>query len=423
MTDRAIRVSILAPGLVWLSVLGMRAVAQNEPGVLRDGFETAKPAWRQEKTDSQVRLFAHDRSQQSVREGTTAEHFQFEAGAGSGFYFSYALPKIPVSPTLKVSLQARSNRPGVQILGKVILPKDVDPETNQPSFVLVPGTILDTSDRWERLELLDMPTSIERQARVLRATTKRKVSLEAAYLDRLVVNLYGGQGETEVSLDDLRVSPVPEALIAAHEKTLSVKPLDILPPPPADEAAVDEKPGTRPGTKGTVPYRIERNGLTRQGFPWLFTAIRAPGADPAKLRRAGFDLFVLPVDSETDLVNDIVSGGLGLFPEFDAGKDGEKLDLNRVEMLVKRFEAKQAVAFWSLGRGLGSATDPVVRTRQLEKVREKFRASSVTSREGPIISTCSGPSRSAGEPPRNRARPTNTSSSAATSPRLRMPTP
>jgi hypothetical protein len=365
MMDRVVRGVICAAGIALFAIVGPRVSAQTGAGVLTDGFEGEKPAWRQEKTDNQVHLFAHDRSKRSVREGTTAEHFQFEAGNGSGFYFSYALPKIPVTSALKVSLQARSDRPGVQLLGKVILPNDVDPETNQPSFVLVPGTILDTPDRWQRLELIDLPSSIERQGRVLRATTKRKVSLEGAYLDRLVVNVYGGPGQNDVFLDDLRVSPVSDAIVAAHEKAMSGRPNDSLPPLPAEEAA-DAGPKGKPGAS---IYKIERNGLTRQGYPWLFTAIRAEGADPAKLRRAGFDALVVPVDADDETIKDAVANSLSLIPEFVAGKNGEKLNVNRVQQRVDKFPAKDAVAFWSLGRELGSAVDPAVRLKQLENVR------------------------------------------------------
>ena len=97
----------------------------------------------------------------------------------------------------------------------MVLPDDVDPDSRRPSFVLVPGTIFETAERWQKLELADMLPSIERQARVLRASTKRKVSLEGAYLERLIVNIYGGEGETEVYLDELTVGPVPPELAAA----------------------------------------------------------------------------------------------------------------------------------------------------------------------------------------------------------------
>jgi hypothetical protein len=356
-------------------VLAGVARAMDERGSIRDGFESEKPVWRQEKTDTEVRLYAHDRSKGSVREGQTAEHFQFEAGNGSGFYFSYALPRIPITPTLGVSLQVRSDHSGQQLLARVVLPADIDPETNRPSFVLVPGTILDVSDRWARLELVDLPLGVERQARVLRASSRRKVSLEGAYLDRLIVNLYGGPGRTEVYLDDLRISPVPSDLVEAFERGSRGRPGADLPPLPATEAAGTEPAaeGTDPAAKkarGGYPVKIDRNMLTRQGLPWFPTIVRAPGADPAKLARAGFDVVALPSDSDPALIKEAVAAKLALMVEIDPGRAGDKLDPNRVQQIIDRFPAKESVAFWSLGRNLGSAIGLKPRTRERDRVRD-----------------------------------------------------
>ncbi len=127
---------------------------------LRDGFETPQPSWQREYTDTTVRLIAQERSSRAAREGRLSERFQFEAGPGSQFFVSYATPRIPVSDDLDVSLAVRSNRAGVQIFGRVVLPADVDPETRAPSYVLVPGTIFGDVDRWQRLELVHMMPAI-----------------------------------------------------------------------------------------------------------------------------------------------------------------------------------------------------------------------------------------------------------------------
>ena len=159
---------------------------------------------------------------------------------------------------LKVGLYVRSNRSGVQLLGRVVLPDDVDPDSRRPSFVLVPGTIFETADRWQKLELADMLPSIERQARVLRASTRRPVSLEGAYLERLVVNIYGGEGETEVYLDELTVGPVPPELAEAHARRPEaagrrpVGPDDRRPPEGARASRWRRSsPGSTPGSSST----------------------------------------------------------------------------------------------------------------------------------------------------------------------------
>ncbi len=144
----------------------------------------------------------------------------FEAGIGGQFFVSYALPKVPVTAGLSLSLYVRSNKQGVQLFAKVMLPSDIDPATKAPSYVLLPGTVFSRVDRWENLELSEMLPAIEQQARVLRATTRRPVRLDGAYLDRVVVNIMGGAGETEVFLDDLTVEPVPRELAADWSRAI-----------------------------------------------------------------------------------------------------------------------------------------------------------------------------------------------------------
>ena len=161
---------VAAAGFVVGGVVLSRGEQQDDgpasAGALKDGFETPQPSWEREYTDTTVRLSAHDRSDRAAHQGQLAEHFQFDAGIGGQFFVSYALPKVPVTADLGVTLFVRSNKQGAQLFGKVILPADIDPETKAPSYVLLPGTVFGRVDRWEKLELRDMPPAIEEQARV-----------------------------------------------------------------------------------------------------------------------------------------------------------------------------------------------------------------------------------------------------------------
>ncbi len=112
--NRGDRVGLVAMACVLVAALAAgRVLAQEGAAALVDGFESDRTAWHIETNDSEVRLFAHDRSRRVVREGDLAEHFQFEAGpGGDGFYISYALPKVVLTDDTRVSLQVRSDRPG-----------------------------------------------------------------------------------------------------------------------------------------------------------------------------------------------------------------------------------------------------------------------------------------------------------------------
>ena len=363
MRNRAILVGLS----LCLVVTAMGVAAGTGSDTIRDGFEGPRTAWIQEKTDAVVQLLAHERTKLAIREGLLSEGFQFRADVGSGFFYSYALPKIPIDTDLKVSLAVRSDRSGVQLLGRVIIPEDVDPDSGKPSYVTIAGTILEGAERWSRLELLDLPVAVERQARLLRVSTKRKVNLKGAYLDRLIVNLYGGPGETTVYLDDLKIGPVSSEIAAAYRKTLESATADrpsgvAVLPPKADDVSKEKQPF----------LRLDRSGLSRQGYPWVFTAVRAPGADPEKLRRAGFDLFALPVDSDPALVKSVVDNGMWLMPELD--EKGGKLEPGRAIDRAKAFPSRDKVAFWSIGRDLGRANDLADRQGERDRVRAVARA-------------------------------------------------
>ena len=352
-------VAVLA-GLATLAVSAAVLRAADDPArMIRDGFETPATVWEQEQTDAVINLFAHDRSQRAAHDGRLSEHFQFAAGPGSSFFYSYRLPKVPVTDDLRVSLFVRANRAGVRIYGRVILPADTDPETGQPSFVLVPGTIYDNVDRWQRIELAGMPPSIESQARVIRATTRRPVRLEGAYLERIVVNLYCGAGETEVFLDELSVAPVPAEVVAAQARPDAVG-----------------RPRQRRRRSATRPPRsarpsgvaLERNRLKRNGADWFVTAIEAPGADVAELRKAGFDVLAESINADPERFREAVDAGFLLQPNL-VSVDGEPLEPAQALAAAASFPFRDKVAFWGLGDQLGRIDDPEARKAELERVR------------------------------------------------------
>src|SRR5207244_11769900 len=99
-------------------------------------------------------------------------------------------------------------RPGIQVLAYVVFPRERDPNRLQLLNTLVQGTIYDQTGKWQRLETTRPDLATERQARLLRASLMRNVDTREAYVDRVVLNVYGGPGDTDVFVDDLEVSPI-----------------------------------------------------------------------------------------------------------------------------------------------------------------------------------------------------------------------
>ncbi len=328
----------------------------------REGFEGEKASWKKEETDATVEIQTHERSVRASREGQFSERFAFMAGAGSVLYYSHDLPKIPVNEDVRASIQVRSNHPGVQLLLRVILPNDVDPDTNQPSFLLLAGPLSTTADRWEKLEMSGIATALERQARVLRVGTSRKVSLEGAYLDRAVVNLYGGPGESEVFVDDLLVGP-----IAAMEPEKVARA-----PKPGRPGDFPELPENNPANarkeKAASTGRITMvdNNLLKDGFDWVPTIIDAPGADPLILRQHGFDVFVVDRETNPDVVQTAIRAGLLLMVRL---RTGPSVEPEATVGAAASYPFREHVAFWDLGEQLGASNSIGARKEELERIR------------------------------------------------------
>ncbi len=347
--------------------------AAPELGLIRDGFERPRLGWGREQTDATITLQDHNQTDRAAHEGKTSEHFRFSAGLGSGFYFSYPLPKVPVTDDLKASLYVRANRGGVQLFARVVLPADTDPITNQASFLLVPGTIYDAVDRWQRLEVIDLRPSLERQARVLRASTRRAVSLDGAYIEQVVVNLFGGSGETEVYLDELTVGPVPVALVEAHEAAIAA--------PPVGAAEGPENPEVEVAAASRVSFprnRLKKRAEDGLYHDWIFTAIHAPGADVAALRSSGFDVLIDDINADPTRWKEAVDRGFLLMPRLrHDGDENEPLDPDNVIKTALNFANRDAVMAWDLGDRLGRHANLDDRKAERDAVRSiisKMRA-------------------------------------------------
>ncbi|QDV34167.1 hypothetical protein [Tautonia plasticadhaerens] len=347
-----------------------------EQGVLLDGFEGDRASWRYETSDAPVQIRAQERTENGAFEGKRSERFGFEAGLGSGVYFSYPLPRVPLAADLSSSVYVRSDRPGMQLLGRVVLPNDLDPETGQPFFINVTGSIYEEHGRWRRLELAGLPEAVERQARLLRIKSNRAVRLEGAYLDRLVLNLYGGAGETEVLVDSLRVEPVPSELLGTGVDLADGGGEGI---DPGGAEAVGPGPGRAgDGEDGRIfaqaRVRYARNRLElldepqRAYFPWLPTIIDAPGADPQELRRFGFDVYAVRPGASAEEVGRAADSGMLLMPMLGDPLLGAA-DSDRIRAAVASYPRRESVAFWHLGEELGGRDDPEARRETLRRVR------------------------------------------------------
>ena len=361
MPSPAFRASVTVALLIAASAFGGEDGDRGDATV-REGFETPKASWRREEQDATIELRAHERSSRAAHEGRMSERFAFRAGPGGTLYYSQSVPKVLIGPEARAEVYVRSNRPGIQLFGRIVLPADIDPDTGLASAVLVTGESVTTEDRWQRLELIDLETELARQARLLRIGTNRQVSLDGAYLERLVLNLYGGAGDTEVFVDEMSVGPV---LIVREEGQgeggLANDPEVIGAPPalpdPGDPVANPE---------GGARVQLVANQITKDGRDWVPTIMDAPGADPVILHQFGFDTITLSREATAEDAERAVRAQLMLIPTLP---DGPEWTPEKVMAWVRAYPYKESVAFWNVGDDLGSTRDLKSRKAQLERSR------------------------------------------------------
>ena len=196
------------------------------------------------------------------------------------------------------------------------------------------------------------------------------MKLEGAYLERIVVNLLGGPGESQVFLDDLEIEPVPPSLLE-----------------PREQEQADAKPEyTGPGIKraadsnkqaSNAAVRLERNLLEKRGpdgvfRPWFPTAIDAPGANATALRDAGFDILIESMKTDPEKLRAAVRRGALIMARLDGANGG--LAPDRLVEAINAYPLRNSVAFWHLGSNLGKRRTTAARADELARIREAVGA-------------------------------------------------
>ncbi len=192
--------------LLSLFAAGMLYPASRTCAETANPFETADLSWRLAEADCPARVAAQQRSFQQPHAGQACEHLQIEAGRGTYVYVTHDIDHARVIAELSPSVWVRSDRTGIQLLARVVLPRAEDPRTGRAMTTLIRGTSYDKAGSWQQLQIRDAAQLLARQLVILRSQFGSHIDAREAYLDLLVLNAYGGAGETNLWVDDLEVA-------------------------------------------------------------------------------------------------------------------------------------------------------------------------------------------------------------------------
>ncbi|NBO92969.1 MAG: hypothetical protein EBV06_11760 [Planctomycetia bacterium] len=297
--------------------------------ILREGFESKGPYWKQGSSDAVFKLIRHALTDETAQSGQRSEHIRLQIERGSYIHYVFDIPRAPVNDELTVGLWIKSNRPGVQLMCRVVLPRERDPKDPSRNLTCFLRCEPYNSTRWKPLPLVNPVKRLREQQQLLNSKLGRDVSTAGAYVDQVVLNLYDGPGTLDVWIDDLEIGPVvgdpkPEGIVAVP--TVRPTPGSLVP-------------------RGSSEVRFAGQRLMIDNKPFMMRAIRHTGMPLSVLNMAGFNTICLDETAPTNRIEEASKLGFKLVPTLERRSD----DLQR---RMNRFMVSEAVLAWDLGGNL-----------------------------------------------------------------------
>ncbi len=134
-----------------------------------ESFEAPETSWRQADHDCSLRLIQHARTFDQAQSGQASEFVQFHAGAGTYVHLVHDIPPSRVIEELAISLWVKSNRAGLQLAARVVLPRSKDPRTGSPLTMLIRGSSYAQTGTWQKLTIDQAALLVSRQVPMLRS--------------------------------------------------------------------------------------------------------------------------------------------------------------------------------------------------------------------------------------------------------------
>ena len=160
-------------------------------------------SWDLAQADTAVKILDHARVRHPVHSGSWSEKFRVFCPGGSFAYAQTTIESAVVIDELTFSIWLRGDRPGLQLAARVVLPRSIDPKTGDALTLQIYGDSYRNVGRWQQVFLDRVMQKVRRQARVSQSGQPARIDVREAYVDRIMINLNGGPGETNVWIDDL----------------------------------------------------------------------------------------------------------------------------------------------------------------------------------------------------------------------------
>jgi hypothetical protein len=306
-------------------------------GFVREGFEGPRVRLGLLECDGPHRVESHQCAP-GAHSGYQCEQLQLQLGQGTKCYVGLAVKPARVIDELTASIWLKCDRPGPQLLARVVLPNTTDPRSGGPATILVQGDTYKDPGRWQALGLRGIPDQLVRATRGLQGQFGAEAFIDAreAYLDYLLLNVHVGAGRVSVSVDDLEL-----ASVVATDADPGVS--------PSERPAAGE-PGRSDAAPPRGAIRCQGSQLVVGDRPIFVRAVQHQGEPLEFLKGLGFNAVQFDEPPSAQLLGEAARAGLWVIgPPPDLGAAPVSGPFGPIS------RQWDAVLAWDLGRGLSTA--------------------------------------------------------------------
>jgi len=183
------------------------------------------PSWTRHQGDSRVdqRLWRQHRTSGLDTNGQTIswEAVNFQNGPGTNLYISHVIPPAYLIPELKPSVRIKSETAGIELMVRVVLPHTPAPDGEGPMTTTLTGQAYSTPGQWQTLTIGDGEFETDKllteELWYLKRKYGKQVTGQAAFIDRVVLNLYTKPGKHEVLIDKIQIDGAVSAKFIASK--------------------------------------------------------------------------------------------------------------------------------------------------------------------------------------------------------------
>ncbi|HAN97190.1 MAG TPA: hypothetical protein DCQ98_07065 [Planctomycetaceae bacterium] len=344
-----------------------------------DRFESPHVSWKLVEEDCAAQIVLHQRTGADRFSGDLSETIRIRAGQGTRAYLLHPVPPCRLLPSFAPSLWIKSNRPGLRLMAVVEFPHEPAPDGEGFVKRLIRGPSYDKVGEWQQLDFARLPIDFkllfQRAVHAVRLNTGRPdFDARDAFVSGIVLDIYGGPGETVVWTDDLAIegfvpleSATDEVIDAAEVVDRSSRAFDVRNVAWQQEIVLPD--GSRPWQstgRTSIPRRDETHLIVDER-PFFLKLVDHQGEPLEQLAAMGFNAVRLTAAPTSAVNQEAARLGLWIIAPPPAGYRALADDREFTRVLAwsvgTQLDARSEQALGELAGSL--RTSPATRSRLL----------------------------------------------------------